>query len=499
MQGENGLWNHFRIGCLIGVVGLASVPACRKPADAGKAQLGEAGYQLTQADWFRAAGENNVAVMRGFLEAGMDWKSADETGDLALHAAARAGAQEAAVFLLDKGMEVNAAGARRRTPLMAAALANQVPMVRWLVRQGGDTGLKDADGYSALMLAVQGGQAGAVKELAALHGESLDPALLLAALTGRHEVIDALTNYGASVYIRMEDGRTPLMLAAENGHAEAVRLLLDIGASRHAVDENGLTAVDHAMANGYQDIVALIREDRSAEAMSLAGPGELGVELQRGMDRSLAGSEGGGKAGEGVPAASREPVFSLGGAVLGAVASPERASSGTGEGVPASGGVAMPRLVMRLYQERELPVRVASVDQGKARVEMLGSPRREVVLAKGDVLPGSRLVVVRAERRMQESKLNLGQPMEVSVVEVRDPATGTTREWISGHAATAHDPVALVEDAGTGKRYVAMPGQRFTSADGAEFIVSDVRPDQIVIEDVASGTVTTLPLRGPRG
>ena len=89
--------------------------------------------------------------------------------------------------------------------------------------------------------------------------------------------------------------------------------------------------------------------------------------------------------------------------------------------------------------------------------------------------------------------------MEVSVVEVRDSATGTTRDLISGVPANAHDPVALVEDSTTGRRYTATPGQRFKSADGAEFIISDVRPNQIVIEDAASGSTQTIPLRGPRG
>jgi hypothetical protein len=132
-------------------------------------------------------------------------------------------------------------------------------------------------------------------------------------------------------------------------------------------------------------------------------------------------------------------------------------------------------------------------------LEVRGTTPTRTVVSAGQMVPGSRLVVVRVERRMRESKLNLGQPMEVSVVDVRDPVTGETREWISGNPVMAHDPVALVEDAATTKRYVASPGQRFHSADGAEFIVSDVRPNQLVLEDVASGEVVTLPLRGPRG
>jgi hypothetical protein len=59
--------------------------------------------------------------------------------------------------------------------------------------------------------------------------------------------------------------------------------------------------------------------------------------------------------------------------------------------------------------------------------------------------------------------------------------------------------VALVEDAATGKRYLATPGQRFKAADGEEYFISDVRPNQMVIQNVASRSVQTIPLRGPRG
>jgi hypothetical protein len=159
----------------------------------------------------------------------------------------------------------------------------------------------------------------------------------------------------------------------------------------------------------------------------------------------------------------------------------------------------MPALVMRHYREREMPVAIRSVADDTATLVLRGAPQPEVTVATGETIPGSRLTVVRVQRRMEDSKLNLGQPMEVSVVEVRDPSSGVSREWISGVPASAHDPVALVEDASTGQRYTASPGQRFKSADGAEFVVSDVRPNQIVIEDAATQAVRTLPLRGPRG
>jgi hypothetical protein len=159
----------------------------------------------------------------------------------------------------------------------------------------------------------------------------------------------------------------------------------------------------------------------------------------------------------------------------------------------------MPPLVMRNYREKEVPVSVRTVQGDLATVRIAGASPREFKVRAGDFIPGSNLVVVRVQRRMENSKVNLGRPTEISVVVVRDGSSGSTREWISGVPSKAHDPVALVEDFATGKRYLASPGQRFQGADGAAYFVSDVRPNQMVIQDVASGAVQTIPLRGPRG
>jgi len=50
-----------------------------------------------------------------------------------------------------------------------------------------------------------------------------------------------------------------------------------------------------------------------------------------------------------------------------------------------------------------------------------------------------------------------------------------------------------------GYRYVAKLGQKFNCEDGREFIVNNVRPGQIVIEETTSGEVRTLRLRGSKG
>jgi len=156
-------------------------------------------------------------------------------------------------------------------------------------------------------------------------------------------------------------------------------------------------------------------------------------------------------------------------------------------------------LVMRHYRQRELPVEVKKVSSGVASLRIAGSEPKDVQVRAGDRIPKSDLVVVKVFTRAEQGKLNDNQPIDVGIVEVEDAASGERREWIAGMPVSAHDPVALVEDAVTGQRYIAKPGQKFTSEDGREFVVSDVRPSQIVIEDTGTGEVATLRLRGSRG
>lgn len=492
-------------GKLAGVVmvafSLAVFPSCKKRGETVKSDLGEAGYQLTPADWFRASRENDVTALKKFVSGGFPADGRNAEGDSALHAAAAGGAQGSADFLLTRGLSVDLRGAAERTPLMAAVMANQTEMTRWLLRQGADPRLKDKDGFKPLMLAVRDGSSGAVGELAASNREDLDPALLLAALVGRADVIDALTNFGASVYARMDDGRTPLMIAAENGHTDSVKLLLDLGASRFTTDPEGRTAADIAAAAGHLEIAALISRDPLPAELALDSPAEIAKSMDAFVDAAAAKASA---TTEGATAPRRDasrPIDgeTLSGSVAGQASPAHKPPLGNPAGATGDESFAMPPLVMRHYREKEVPLSVKTVQGETATVGIAGAARREVKVRAGDPIPGSNLVVVRMRRRMEDSKVNLGRPSEISVVEVRDRSTGATREWMAGLPSKAHDPVALVEDAATGKRYLASPGQRFKGADGREYFISDVRPNQMVIQDVASGTVRTIPLRGPRG
>lgn len=519
---------------------------------------------MTAEGWFSAVRGNDVAVMRKMVDGGFDMNTPDAGGDGALHAAAAAGAKEAGEYLLDRGFSIDSAGAAGRTPLMAAVMADKPEMVKWLLRQGADPKPKDDDGFMALMLAVTEGRGECVEELAPYHREDLDSALLLASLVGEADVIDTLTNYGASVYARMEDGRTPLMLAAQNGHPEAAEILIDIGASRFATSDSGETAQSMAVAAGHTEIAELIEKGFSGDMLALESDEEVAAALNDYLDEfqgeeqseELAANEDSGTTpwnrpipGEGrasflpeSPGSGEGRDFEVAGGALGGAAIGREAGEGalagaalggaiggtTGRGKAASSTTVKPLegarigkiersaaqgpltdgsvetdddlpLVMRHYRQRELPVQVKRVSGGAVSLRIAGEPAQDVDVEAGETIPGSSLSVVRVFSRTEQGKLNEGAPIEVGIVEVEDTRSGRKMEWTEGRPAAGHDPVALVEDAARGRRYVAKPGQRFTSEDGREFIVNDVRPGQLVIEDTTSGEVRTLRLRGPKG
>lgn len=475
-----------------------SAPACRKPSDAVKSDLKQSGYQLTAEDWFRASRSNEVSALKKFVSSGFHPDTRDAAGDTALHAAASTGAKDSADFLLDRGMPVDVKGADDRTPLMSAVLAGESAMTAWLLKQGALPAAKDKEDFTALMLAVRADKPGCVAELAPYSRDQLDAAILLAALEGHAKVIDTLTNYGASVYARMEDGRTPLMVAAQNGHLEAVKLLLEIGSSRLSMDTSGFTASQLAVEAGHLEIAALLDRDPLPDEIALESPEDVAKSMDAFVQSALK-ENGAPETSSTAQTPSVPAVTSIEGETVSKIAANPKDSADSATRPPTANDARLPALAMRHYTERELPIQIRSVEGETATFEIMGAKHREIKIRTGETIPNTPLVVVRMHRRIEDSKLSLGQPVEISVVEVKDNRNGASREWIVGLPSSSRDPVALIEDAATGRRYTAVAGQRFKSEDGGEFLISEVRPNQIVIKDLASGAVSTLPLRGPRG
>jgi ankyrin repeat protein len=157
--------------------------------------------------------------------------------------AAKAGDRVAAVALIEKRADVNAAEPDGTTALHWAAHHGDVELVRRLIRAG------------AKVDAVNDFGATPMSEAAVL----ADPALLGALLEG-----------GASVESPNADGQTALMLVARTSRVDAARLLLARGANVNAVEKwRGQTALMWAAAQSQPEMVrALIAAGADVDARS---------------------------------------------------------------------------------------------------------------------------------------------------------------------------------------------------------------------------------------
>lgn len=153
---------------------------------------------------------------------------------------------------------VNADGQR---PLHVAAVNGNVVMVELLLDHGVQIDAPDAHGNTALALAVLRGRTQTaelmLKRGATLHADAL---LLQAARTGNpdRDVIRFLASRGADLETRDANGDTALLLAVKSNHLRLARHLVDVGADVNATDASGRSALAIAKAANASDMVALL-------------------------------------------------------------------------------------------------------------------------------------------------------------------------------------------------------------------------------------------------
>ncbi|MCV2890690.1 ankyrin repeat domain-containing protein [Ruegeria aquimaris] len=177
-----------------------------------------------------------------------------------LHDAARTGDTAEIEALLESGLDVDTV--EMVTPLLMAALSNQLEAVRLLLSKGADPDIASSAMGTALHAAAQRGFA---------------------------DIVRVLLDAGANLESRNPDRYTPLMIAALNNRANVVAALLEAGADIDAVGiarDNGMggngkvNALHVASFKGETDVSAILREagagprpiDYAADAVSNADP-----------------------------------------------------------------------------------------------------------------------------------------------------------------------------------------------------------------------------------
>lgn len=163
--------------------------------------------------------------------------------------------------------------ARGRTPLHWSVIHSQGEFLRFLVSQGANMNIQDADGRTVLHLAISRGDMSAVLALLSsekdVNLEIVDTSssqrwtpLISAVANGQYKIAKLLLKEHAMVDAQDKDGWTALRWAAQRGYAQMAKLLLSSGASPEPPSNDHWTLLRWAAQEGREDFIKLLTEAR---------------------------------------------------------------------------------------------------------------------------------------------------------------------------------------------------------------------------------------------
>ncbi len=182
---------------------------------------------------------------------------------------------------------ISASGSVTSTPRPGPGNADTV---RVLLRLGANPNLVDKWGKSALLVASLYGRDQSVAALLANGADpnatnefNQPPPLSIAASKGYLGVVKRLLEAGAKVDYGGERGHTPLMTASYEGHLEIVAVLLDAGADVNARHVKGHTPLSNAAFQGQSEVVRLlIKRGARIDDKDNEGKDALAIAKERG-------------------------------------------------------------------------------------------------------------------------------------------------------------------------------------------------------------------------
>jgi ankyrin repeat protein len=208
-----------------------------------------------------AATCDNVDVVTHLIDMGVDYDVAGKNGWTPLHCALNSGANNVALFLLNRGAKPETKRSSA-TSLELAVRRCSGDVVHKLIAMGADPNAQMGRRANALETAAAFGNGEAVKVLIA-HGADPNhqdrghtPPLFHAVTGNQAAVIPVLIKSGAKVDELNTNGYTALMISAGQASGDVVQALIDNGAYLHAKAPDGKTALE--IAEQYNNVEAAV-------------------------------------------------------------------------------------------------------------------------------------------------------------------------------------------------------------------------------------------------
>jgi ankyrin repeat protein len=206
-----------------------------------------------------AALNDRTDVIDILFKAGADVNTFDSDGQTPLHHAVREDQTEAVEHLLKARAKIDARDNWGQTPMFIAAVNGFGETARRLIDGGASPEATDGSGRTPLQWAVLWNDEKTVGALLD-HGASIDrragdydsgvTALILAAWTGKPNLVKLLIQHGANPNITDSHNETALHWAAATDQADSIQILLAAGADDAIRNFSGQTALDVALYEG---------------------------------------------------------------------------------------------------------------------------------------------------------------------------------------------------------------------------------------------------------
>ena len=205
-----------------------------------------------QTPLHNVARKGHTLALQQLINAGASLTITDKWGETALHG----GQKDCVELLLAAKADIEAKDSLKRTPLLCAAEAGHLEVIKCLLRHGADI-KQQTDRGNALVNAISRGHEDVVRylientevELMSCSGHFpgvVVPVIFHAVAVGNYKTTSLLIKKGTSLKTKLGDGRTVLHLLNNEPYQDIaiVKLLLRAGADMLCPDNAGVTPLD---------------------------------------------------------------------------------------------------------------------------------------------------------------------------------------------------------------------------------------------------------------